>query len=191
MKKTLSTLKFAAILLLAGVMIACGKENLQRKEEFKMPEWSNAIGYISALQSLKCMDAQILVYDKDWHEWTSETFSLKGDIIGTWMLLMDCSKNDTIDYSCESIIYIFNANGIVTIKSNVKEIQSGQFEYAYYTDPFCPLCDVVNPLPNLVIGTNKSFCQVADTWLTTFAVNYVGENGINRGEMERIFCKIN
>jgi hypothetical protein len=179
MKKILS---FAAVLLMLAGAFACGKESIQRKEELKMPQWSNATGYLSTLQDLECMDAQISISDDEWRS--------HSDITGTWMLLLDCSTEDIIDYSCESIIYTFDANGTVTIISSVNEIQSGQFEYDYYPDPYCPLCDLINPLPNLVIGANKSFCQVANNWLTTFSVDNIGVDGRNRGKMEKIFRKI-
>jgi hypothetical protein len=50
------------------------------------------------------------------------------------------------------------------------------------SEDFCPI---------LIIGENESFCQVTDPWLITFAVEDFGEDGRNRGEAERIFCKIN
>ena len=153
-------------------------------EELHVPLWSHVYRYIPTIQDLKCLDAKIIGDDEDYSR------EKEGTINGTWQLLVDFSTGDTIDYSCESIIYTFETNGKVTINSSVKDILSGTFEYDYYPDPFCPHCDPTNPRPNLVIGDNTYYCQVAPSWFITSTVVDYGDEGRNRGDFERIFQRI-
>jgi hypothetical protein len=175
---------FCAVILL---LLLPGCEN---KMEIKtgMPQWSMARQYLPALHQLKCLDAKISIDENDdWSDWM-----LKENITGTWKLLLDFNAGSTIDYSCKSITYTFDANGMVTIESNVKEIPGGRFEYENYEDPFNAFGYPGNfSKPNLVIGENESYCQIADPWMVTFSVKYYGENSRFRGEAERIFYKIN
>jgi hypothetical protein len=85
---------------------------------------------------------------------------------------------DAVDRSCNSVIYTFYANGTVTIESGIKEIPGSTFEYEYFNNgnPFCPTCLPAPDLtPNLIIGENKYYCQIAQSWLTTIFVKYYTE----------------
>ena len=155
-----------------------------KEEELHVPLWSHVNKYISTIMDLKCFGEKIRVDDEDYSP------KKEGTINGRWQLLVDFSTGDTIDYSCESIIYTFETNGKVTINSSVKDILSGTFEYDYYPDPFCPHCDPTNPRPNLVIGDNMYYCQVAPSWFITFTFIDYGDRGKARGDCERIFQRI-
>jgi hypothetical protein len=160
-------------------------------EKTEIPSLSHAAKYMPLLQHLKCQPANFSVKEMSSDElllqWMEED-----DITGTWQLLLDFSAGDTVDYSCATITYSFNANGTVRVESNVKEWLNGQFEYSYYSDPFCPLClPEPNVKPNLIIGENRHYCQVVKSWLTVFSCVELGEDRRNRGEVERILYKIN
>jgi hypothetical protein len=160
-------------------------------EKWEMPHWSYAVKYSSELSHLKCGGAGISV--------EKEKYGIRSDneIIGVWKLLLDLSTGDAADRSCNSVIYTFYADGTVLIESGIKEIPGGTFEYEYfYSDPFCSTCDIINPIPNLVIGENKYYCQIAQSWLTTIFVNYsidkeTGKEAPTYGEVEKIFHKVN
>jgi hypothetical protein len=188
MNKMKKILKVLCITVLLQPFAGCEKYMEGRK--MGMPQWSYARQYLPLLRNLSCQRASIVVDDDS--EWTLDKLRLKGIITGRWKLLLDFSAGNTIDYSCKSVIYTFDADSTVMIESNVKEIPGGQFEYDYRSDPFCHVClpgpDGVRP--NLIIGENKSFCQVAEPWLIVFAVDYVGSDRGYRGKTERIFCKI-
>ncbi|MDR2118369.1 MAG: hypothetical protein LBP25_02375 [Tannerellaceae bacterium] len=159
-------------------------------EKWEVPVWSHAIKFTSLLKHLKCEDARISTVDEEWNPEINKEIS----IVGTWKLLLDFSAGDTVDRSCTEVIYSFHADGTVTIESQIKEIASGTFEYSYSTDPYCPLCDPLNPPPNLVIGENKYYCQLSPSWLVTFFVRYWDVDGEIRpgsGKFEKVFHRIN
>jgi hypothetical protein len=160
------------------------------KEKWEISGWSYAARYSSQLNHLKCENAKISANEED--SGIGSTYN----IVGVWKLLLDISTGDAEDRSCNSVIYAFHADSTVTIVSDLKEIPSGTFKYEYYSDPFCPLCDPpLNTPPNLIIGENEYYCQVVQSWLTTFFVKYRDVDGEEktraRGEMEKIFHKIN
>jgi hypothetical protein len=161
-------------------------------EKWEMPHWSYAAKYSSELSHLKCGGEDVSLKKEGYGTGSDD------DIVGTWKLLLDFSAGDTIDRSCNSVIYTFHADGTVTIESGIKEIPGGTFEYEYfYDDPFCPLC-LPSPdiTPNLIIGENKYYCQIAQSWLTTIFVKYytdktTGKEFKTYGEVEKILHKIN
>jgi hypothetical protein len=179
---------FCAIVLLQA-FAGCEREKME------LTGLSHAIHYLSVLENLNCLPAKIkLAGLKD--DYNLDDLWEDSKIEGTWKLLADVSTGDTIDYSCKSVTYTFHSNGTVTIKSNVEEIPGGEFEYNYYSDPYCFLCLPLYPRPNLVIGESENYCQVLRSWLTTFSVIWKlnqGDTvpGKGRGEVERIYYKIN
>ena len=181
-------LKLMAILLFAAGAVACN-DNMSEKSQFaKIPAWSNVIAYMTLLNQQKCMD-NITVLNE---EYTLEVARRESSIIGTWKLLLDFSTGDTINYTCDNVLYAFGADSTVKVTSNVNAIKSGTFKYDYYLDPYCPLCDIINPRPNLVTGNEEYYCQIARSWMILYAVEYcdIGEIKITRGKAERILCKI-
>jgi hypothetical protein len=162
-------------------------------EKWDTPGWSYPARYSSELSHLKCENAGISTTEEEY------VTGSDADIVGSWKLLLDFSAGDATDRSCNSIIYTFYANGTVTIESGIKEIPGGTFEYEYFNngDPFCPTCLPAPDLaPNLIIGENKYYCQIAQSWLTTIFVRYykeqeTGKEARTYGEVEKIFHKIN
>ncbi|MDR2232780.1 MAG: lipocalin-like domain-containing protein [Tannerella sp.] len=135
-------------------------------EKIEIPSWA-ADDYL--IHDLSCFDTKIKRVDIPY---TSD--NPHENIVGKWQLLVDTGTGDKIDYSCNSIFYNFNENGMVTIQSDVKEISNSTFRYNYHSDPFCPSClPTPNDVqPNLVIGDSMYYCQVAMSKLTIYSVLY-------------------
>jgi hypothetical protein len=188
-------IKVLCITVLLQSFAGCEKynektEDIMEGRKMNISGWNYAVTYLPLLRNLSCQPARITT---DEEEWSDEKYRLKSDITGRWKLLLDFSTGDTIDYSCKSVIYTFDADGTVMIESNAKEIPGGQFVYDFSMDPFYPYgpaIDIFSAIPNLLIGENKFFCQVIQPWFTIFAVNYVDSERGCRGKTERIFCKI-
>ena len=173
-------------------------EEPEEEKKIELPTQSSAYKYLSRLNRLRCPSGKISTYDDEF-AWE------KDDIVGTWKLLLDFNyfTGDTVDYSCKSVIYSFKADGTVTVSSNVKEIQDGQFGYDYYSDPFCPVCiPPFSPRPNLVIGSDNAYCEVVCSWLTEYFYQYAVHDPKNdtdmnedtlrlRSDVKRIYYKIN
>jgi hypothetical protein len=78
------------------------------------------------------------------------------DIVGEWKLVLEINRNDTIDRSCEDIVYHFGMDGMLTVSSSTEVCE---FEYVDY--PFCPSCyPPKNVQPNLRMGDARVFCEV-------------------------------
>jgi hypothetical protein len=175
-------IKISALIILFQVFSGC------TSEESHVPLWSHAYRYIPIIQDLKCFDAKII---GDGEDYSSD---YREDINGTWQLLLDFSTGDTIDRSCESIFYSFRLikdeqTGLFSREATIPE---GTFKCEFSGDEFCPLClPPPDPDPNLVIGEYMYFCQVAESWMTLFTVNYYGEERVRRrGDIEKIFYRI-
>jgi hypothetical protein len=180
--------RITSLFIVVLLLLSVGCEN----EKMELSWQSHAGAYLSHIQNLKCKSGKIATFNEE-SDWR------KDDIVGTWQLLLDFSTGDTIDYSCKSVIYSFKEDSTVTLSSDVPEIPSGQFEYDYYGDPYCPLCKPsASVRANLTIGEEESFCQVVRSWMVTFSVEWgmyqVSDDtwtpGRVRGDTKRIYYKI-
>jgi hypothetical protein len=81
-------------------------------------------------------------------------------IVGKWKLVLEINGKDTIDRSCENLVYHFKKDGTLAISGSAeKKEEDVTYEYRGY--PFCPVCLPFDPQPNLSIGDNTAFfCQV-------------------------------
>lgn len=159
---------------------------------WEIPSRSHVIRYISNILNMKCPDTLIKIREEDFYEMDEYTMD---SIYGTWQLLFDFNEEDTIDYSCNSVLYSFDHDSTVIISSDVKEISGGIFIYDYYSDPYCRFClPTIDVRANFVIGENKSFCQLARSWLITDeyseGVDSEGVAFTNRGDARQIFRRI-
>ncbi|MDR2139243.1 MAG: hypothetical protein LBP50_06825 [Tannerella sp.] len=74
------------------------------------------------------------------------------DITGKWKLMMEISGNDTVDRSCEEIVYHFKADGTLSVAGSTEDV-----DYAFEAISLCPSCDPA-PRPNLRMGDTEVFC---------------------------------
>ncbi|MDR1454342.1 MAG: hypothetical protein LBJ01_01705, partial [Tannerella sp.] len=89
---------------------------------------------------------------------------------GKWQLIKEITLNETqvaiidsVDYSCENIIYHFREDQTLTV-SNTEE--SMAYEYAPF--PFCATCLPLNPRPNLLMGDSGVYCGVYRKYMVIF-----------------------
>lgn len=165
------------IIIITLLIISCVFSGCKNDEEdLEMPYWLIVNQYLPIMQELKCPPKS---YDV-----SSKVYSIEG----RWKLFMDINGGDAIDYSCNSISYLFK-NGILTVESDVKGIPEGEFKYIYY--PFH------NPSPETSLPPQEGFsshyvindeifrCQAAGVFLYIFTFGGGGEV-----QIEKIFCKI-
>jgi hypothetical protein len=158
-----------------------------------VPEWSEFwwANYTSLNANMGCLN---LAFRKSDNAEDPETMS--GNIVGTWKLLIqfdyhpESGEPCPTDYSCRSVLYVFDADTTLTLISDTTAIPSGKFKYAFSGNIFCVGIDLI---PELSIGEEGIFCLVADQMMKTTAVNYIYVDGIkyigSYGE-RRYFLKI-
>jgi hypothetical protein len=77
-------------------------------------------------------------------------------IIGTWKLILRINGTDTVDCSCEEVVYHFKPDQTLSVSTGNETAEDVAYEYEEY--PFCPLCLPHNPLPNLRMGSSEVYC---------------------------------
>ena len=166
------------LIILPFIIAGCGDDREVEQEKL-IPRWGYH-PYLPLIKNLKCQmdnnDISSIVY---------------GDITGKWKLILDLSKGDTIDYSCNTILYLFSENGILTIESDVEEFPSGEFMYSF-NDPYYPFKFNQEPpsvYHNLEIGDYVRYCQAAGACLSTLFVES-GEDGRSTDRYDKIFYRI-
>jgi hypothetical protein len=158
-----------------------------------IPEWSYFwLGYETSLKAnMECIN---LIFMESNNAESREM--RKGNIVGTWKLLIQYDyppypeERYTTDYSCRSVLYVFDADSTVTVSSDTTMIPSEVFKYAFSGNAFG--CFPTYEIPELSIGEEEFACQVADQMMNASCVNYVDGDrtkplGVSK---ERIFFKI-
>jgi hypothetical protein len=110
------------------------------------------------------MPEELVNEDPDEHKMYEKTKCLfavktgeKDDIVGKWKLALEINGSDTIDRSCEDIVYHFKKDGTLTVSGNTEVCE---FNYSGY--PFCPSCyPPKNAQPNLKMCDTAVFCQLS------------------------------
>lgn len=88
-------------------------------------------------------------------------FGKKDDIVGKWKLVQTWSITgsqngaaiiDTVDVSCNNVIYEFKADNTLTVTGDKDDVAPGKYTYSYRTINSCPTC---LPAPNLRIDNKE------------------------------------
>ena len=163
-------------------------------DSVNIAEWSEIwLGYVQLLENMECLN---LKFRKSYMN-DIDSEELRGNLVGTWKLLLDHRNVDygdnlySKDCSCRSVLYIFDADSMLTVLSDTTEFTSGLFKYTFSGNNLgCIPIDYVQP--ELSIGGEKLYCQVADEMMLIKSVDYVDED-IEKpiiGRKRRLFFKI-
>jgi hypothetical protein len=158
-----------------------------------VPEWSEFwwADYTSLNANMECLN---LAFRQSENGEDSEMYF--GNIVGTWKLLIQFDPRPypeasyPTDYSCRSVLYVFDADTTLTVISDTTAIPYGKFKYAFIGNSLCVGIDLI---PELRIGEEGVFCLVADQMMRTDAVSYMYVDGIKYIESygeRRYFLKI-
>jgi hypothetical protein len=79
------------------------------------------------------------------------------DLVGMWKLILQINGTDTVDCSCEDVVYHFKPDQMLTVSIGDKTEEDVAYEYDWGY-PFCPLCLPLNPRPNLRMGSLEVYC---------------------------------
>ena len=88
-------------------------------------------------------------------------FGKKNDIIGKWKLVQKWSITgsqngaaiiDTVDVSCDNVIYEFKDDNTLTVTGDRDDIAAGNYPYSYQPINICATC---LPAPNLRIDNKE------------------------------------
>jgi hypothetical protein len=156
-----------------------------KSNEISDMNW-NVLRFLPALQKLKCINETLVKRKEDGEGWLYPPSGTES-IIGTWQLLLEINGTDTMDYSCNAIIYSFNTDSMVTIGSDIKEILSGTFKYTHRSWPYWCLTSADDIYGNLKIGEKSYECQAVRSWAGIYEVSLKGRPDILR---EQIFRRI-
>ena len=165
------------------------EEPVEEREQI-IPFWSNPNSYHLS-NNIRCPLGNI------------DNFSnLYGTLEGSkWRLILDINGKDTIDYSCNSIIYHFCDDGIVTIESDMKEFPDGEFTYNFHEPdnllciPFCEdwccICSAYEDT-NFSIGEDSYSCSATGNLLSLLYLEYTEEDYLVTitYRKEKIFYKV-
>jgi hypothetical protein len=155
----------------------------EQKEEIQGEEWTLETYYQGVEAS----------YDKVCKEVACPSPAKTGkvhDITGKWKLMLDINESDTIDRSCENIVYHFKEDGMLAVSGSAEK----DVEYEVIAFPFCPTCLPLDPQPNLSMGNTKVFCQVLFTKMILYPqwkdITPLSPSEIPRHKIQTLFLRI-
>jgi hypothetical protein len=76
--------------------------------------------------------------------------------VGEWKLMLRINGTDTVDCSCENVVYRFKPDQTLTV--SIGDETANDVAYEYWGYPMCPLCLPINPRPNLRMGSSEVYC---------------------------------
>jgi hypothetical protein len=111
------------------------------------------------------------------------------DITGKWKLVLEINENDTLDRSCEEIVYHFKKDQTLTVSSNTEE-KDAVYEYSPY--PLCPVCLPRDPKPNLKMGDATIYCEVLISKMIVYPQTRFTDLGVAypNHEFQTVFSRI-
>jgi hypothetical protein len=115
-------------------------EELSGEDMNSSPDWS---GYAELYERVKC-PSPVKTGEED-------------DPIGIWKLILRINGTDTVDCSCEEVVYHFKPDQTLTVSIGDKTEEEVAYEYEEY--PLCPVCLPLTPRPNLRMGNSEVYCQ--------------------------------
>ena len=212
-KRMNKILLFFALLIFPCFFLGCGDERLSEvpvekpveeeeepveQGEIILSKWiDHGLLRFYFYEKLKCPIENVNWSNGDFYDYYTFYY---GTLEGSkWKLILDISGNDTIDYSCNSIIYHFQDDGIVTVTSDVKEVINGDFTYNFHEPDrdFCILVDSCYCVPyeeyNFAIGENSYYCTAIRKILSMLYLEYTTENNFTittTFRKEKLFYKI-
>jgi hypothetical protein len=77
------------------------------------------------------------------------------DPVGVWKLILQINGTDTVDCSCEDVVYHFKPDQTLTVSIGDKTEEDVAYEYDWGY-PFA--CLTLNPRPNLRMGSSEIYC---------------------------------
>jgi hypothetical protein len=83
------------------------------------------------------------------------------DLVGEWKLILQINETDTVDCSCEDVVYHFKPDQTLTVSTGDGTVEEVAYEYDWGF-PFCPACFPHNPRPNLRMGSSEVYCWALD-----------------------------
>jgi hypothetical protein len=105
------------------------------------PDWS---GYAELYERVKCP--------------SSVKTGEEEDPVGIWKLILRINGTDTVDCSCEEVVYHFKSDQTLAVSIGNGAEENVVYEYDGF--PFCPVCLPLTPRPNLRMGSSEVYCQV-------------------------------
>jgi hypothetical protein len=123
------------------------------------------------------------------------TSGKENHIAGKWQLIKAIHQTDTVDYSCDNIIYEFVSGnmseedltnrGTVTVYGR-DEILSSDYEY----QPF-PMCTTIGGfLPNIKMGDETAYCLISSQRMVMYSPDMNEYGGPLLTKIEKIFLRI-
>ncbi|MDR1382123.1 MAG: hypothetical protein LBJ47_11685 [Tannerella sp.] len=83
------------------------------------------------------------------------------ELAGKWKLTLRINGTDTVDCSCEDVVYHFKPDQTLTVSTGDETEEDVAYEYDWGF-PFCPVCLPLNPRPNLRMGSSEVYCWALD-----------------------------
>ena len=117
-------------------------EEIPEMSDYSYLDWANEV-YERIYERVKCPSPAK----------TGEEY----DLVGTWKLTLRINGTDTVDCSCENVIYHFKPDQMLTVSIGRETGEDVTYDYDWGY-PFCPLCLPLTPRPNLRMGSSEVYC---------------------------------